>query len=154
MAEKENNQDLESSQYKTGRILHSWTAPEYEYYEKTTDWYWWVSLFAIILFVTAIWQKSFLFGVLVLIGWITIIIYAVRKPLLIKYALAERGVLVGNKLYFWQDLKSFWIFYNPPLRKDLVITSKRSVMPPLNIHVGNEDPLKIRELMLRFIPEI
>ncbi|MEK9175538.1 MAG: hypothetical protein AAB795_03010 [Patescibacteria group bacterium] len=154
MDKKEDNQKLDSSQYKTGKILLSWIAPEYEYYEKTTDWYWWVSLFAIILFVTAIWQKSFLFSVLVLIGWITIILYAARKPLLVKCALAERGVIVGDKLYFWQDLKSFWIFYNPPVRKDLVITSKRSIMPPLNIHLGSEDPMKIRELMIKFIPEI
>src|SRR3989344_8695212 len=110
MADKaDNNQKVEPHQYKTGKILLSWTAPEYEYYEKTTDWYWWVSLFAIILFVAAIWQKSFLFSVLVLIGWVTIILYAARKPLLIEFAISERGVLIGNKLYFWQDLKSFWI---------------------------------------------
>ena len=138
----------------TGKILVSWETPEYEYHEKSTDWYWWVGLFAVILLGIAIWQGSFLFGVLILLGWFTTVLYAMRPPRIVHCAIAERGILVDNKLYFWHDLRSFWIFYNPPVRKDLVITSKRSVMPPLNIHLSEEDPIKIREIVVKFLPEI
>src|SRR3989338_698485 len=121
----------------SGNILLIWDAPEYEYYEKTTDWYWWVGLIAVILLGIGVWQKSFLFAVLVLLSWFTIALYAVRKPQLITCAIAERGLVVGTKLYLWQDIKSFWIFYNPPSHRDLSIASKKQLSPSLRIHLGD-----------------
>ena len=150
---KDNAQAL-VDETKSGKTILSWMAPEYEYYEKSTDWYWWVGLFAVVLLVFAIWQKSFLFSVLVLLGWFTIVLYAVRPLHMVTFAITERGIVIENKLYFWQDLKSFWIFYNPPLRKDLTITSRRSAMPPMSLHLGDQDPTKVRAIMLKFIPEI
>ena len=144
----------ETSQPNTGKILFSWSAYEYEYYEKSTDWYWWVGFFALTFLGFALWQRSFLFAFVVLLSWFTIVLYAVRPPQMIQFAIAERGVLIGNRLYQWHNLKSFWIFYNPPIRKELVIAPKKTFLSTLKINLGDTDPILIHDTIIKFLPEI
>ena len=133
----------------------SWETPEYFYHEKSADWHWWVGLFAALLFGLAIWQRSFLFGVLVAIAWFTITLYAIRPPRTINIALTERGVLVENKLYLWPELRSFWVFYNPPLQQEISLESQKTIMPYIKIPLGeNIDIAKTRELIKKFLPEV
>ncbi|OGF61938.1 hypothetical protein A2926_00450 [Candidatus Giovannonibacteria bacterium RIFCSPLOWO2_01_FULL_44_40] len=145
---------MDPKEDQAGKVFLSWEAHEYFHHEKGTDWYWWTGLAAIILLGFAIYQKSFLFGVLVLVGWFTVVLYAVRPPRTLKFSLTERGVLVERTLYSWQSLKSFWIFYNPPLHKDLSLESKKALVPFIKIPLGQTEPDKVREIVIKFLPEI
>lgn len=146
--EEENNLSV------AGEIILAWEAPEYFHHQKNTDWYWWVGLFAVVLLGFAVWQRSFLFGALILIGWFTIVLYAARAPRVIGIAVTERGIAVENKLYLWHELKSFWIFYNPPLVKEISLESKRGAIPYIKLPLGDENPTKVRETVAKFIPEV
>ncbi len=137
----------------TGTVLIEWEAPEHEHYEKSADWYWWSALIAVALLITAITQASFLFAVLVVIGWITIVIHAARVPRDIRHAITERGLVIDNKLYFWKDLNGFWIFYEPPLRKEIILESKKALMPRMRVQMGESSPMEVREHMIRFLHE-
>lgn len=136
-----------------GKILLTWEADEYFHHDKGADWYWWVGLVAVALLGFAIYQRSFLFGVLILVGWFTVVLYAIRPPRTLKFSLTERGMLVESTLYPWQSLKSFWVFYNPPLHKDLSLESKKAIMPYIKIPLGQTDPEKIREIVKKYLPE-
>ena len=146
-------QETHEEAFVTGKPLLLWEAPEYIHYDKGTDWYWWAGLVAVILLGLAIWQGSFLFGVLVLIGWFTVVLYAAKKPRTISFALSEKGVLVEKTIYPWNSLKSFWIFYNPPIHKELSLKSKKNIMPYIKIPLGDADPDKIKEIVSKFLPE-
>lgn len=137
----------------TGDVLIEWTAPEHEHYEKTADWYWWSGIIALIFLGIAISQASFLFAILIIISWITVVIHAARPARDIRHAVTERGLVIDNKLYFWKDLNSFWIFYEPPLRKEIILESKKAIMPRMRIQMGESGPMEIREHMLRFLHE-
>src|SRR3989344_4758304 len=137
-----------------GKILFSWSAYEYEYYEKSTDWYWWVGFFALVLLGFALWQRSFLFALVILLGWFTVVLWPAPPPQMISFSIAERGILVRERLYMWHDLRSFWIFYNPPIRKELVIAPKKTFLPTLKINLGDTDPTVIHDTLLTFLPEI
>lgn len=140
--------------HSTGKILFLWSAYEYEYYEKSADWYWWVGFVAIILLGFALWQRSFLFVLVLLLGWFTIVLYAIRPPQMISFSVAERGVLIGDRLYLWHDLRSFWIFYNPPMRKELVITPKKALLSAFKMNLGDADPSALHDILIKFLPEI
>ena len=119
--------------YATGNMLFSWEAPEYFHHERTVDWYWWVGLCAVLLLGFAVWQRSFLFGVLIFLGWFTSILYAIRAPRIIRFILTDRGLIVENpeskelgKMYPWRELESFWVFYKPPVHEELSIKSKKT----------------------------
>ena len=145
----------------TGKEIMSWEAPEYFHHERTVDWYWWVGLAAVILLGFAVWQKSFLFGVLILLGWFTTILYAIRPPKIISFTLTDRGIIIEHaslektgKMYPWRELESFWIFYQPPMRQELSIKSKKTFMPYIKIQLAETlDPEKIKETVMKFIPE-
>ena len=145
---------MDPKENQIGKVLMSWEAHEYFHHEKGNDWYWWTGLVAVVLLGLAIYQGSFLFGVLVLVGWFTIVLYAVRPPRNLKFSLTERGVLVESTLYPWQSLKSFWIFYNPPLHKDLSLESKKAFVQFVKIPLGKMEPAKVREIVIKFLPEV
>lgn len=76
-----------------------------------------------------------------------------KNPRIIKCKIKSEGVQVNRDLYPYENIKSFWIFYNPPSRQELSIRLKNSFSSHVRIPLGDEDPVKIRELLLKFIPE-
>ena len=137
-----------------GKKLITWKAPEYHHYEKTNDWFWWAGLLAIILLGFATWQGSFLFGILILISWFVIVLYAVRKPDEIDFALSENGILIDNKLYSWQSLKSFWIFHNPPFPTEVSFESKKTLMPYIRVPLGDKNLDEVKTLLKKHLREV
>ncbi len=111
-------------------------------------------MIAVSALVFAIWQRSFLFAVLILLSWFTTVLYAVRPPREISIHISENGIMIEKNLYLWAGLKSFWIFYNPPLRRELSVESKKSFIPYLKIPLGETDPEKVKTIIKKFIPEV
>jgi hypothetical protein len=130
-----------------------WEAPEYEHHERSNDWYWAMGIFAVALIVVAFLFKSVLFGLLVMLGGFSLGLYSVRKPTMVSFNIGPRGVGIGDRVYFFEDLKSFWVRYDPPHVKELVIESKKAVMPHITIPLADSDPVAVRTYLLRFLPE-
>ncbi|MDP3727160.1 MAG: hypothetical protein Q8R35_00805 [bacterium] len=103
--------------------------------------------------IAAAFFRNFLFALLLAISGGLMIGHAFRIPREIRFALTGRGIRVGNRLYEYESLESFWIFYDPPLFRELSLRSRRTVMPHVRIPLGELDPLRLREILLRFLPE-
>lgn len=130
--------------------LLEWEAPEYIEHKKGADWYWYLALAAVLLLIFAAYERSFLFGVLVVIGWFTIMLYSARTPKTITISITEQGVLIEQNMYQWSNIKSFWIF---SVKKVLSLELKKTLMPHIKIPLGNTDPKLARELLLKFASE-
>ena len=65
-----------------------------------------------------------------------------------------KGLKIDENIYAFDHLKSFWIFYDPPEIKFLSIESKKIFMPRIIIPIADENPNKIREFLLKYLPEI
>lgn len=130
-----------------------WECYEYEHYEKSPDWYWAFGVVALGLLVVAFIFKNFLFGAIILIGAFAILIYASRRPAIITVTLTSRGVKVNSRLYPYQSIKSFWVEYDPPFRKELILESDRLAIPLITLHLHDTDPLIVREYLRHFLRE-
>lgn len=130
-----------------------WQAPEYEFRKKTADWFWATGIIAIALIFSAIVLKNILFAVLILIGGFSLMLYAARKPKIISFSIGPKGVQIAERIYYYDDLKSFWVNYNPPQTKELIIESKKTFMPRVAVMLGDTDPTKARNYLLKFLPE-
>lgn len=97
--------------------------------------------------------KNFLFAVFLFVAGGLVISYAFKNPRQVLFAVTPRGIKIGGRLYEFEDLHSFWIFYDPPLFKELSLRSKKSMMPMIRLPLGELDPLRMREILLRFLPE-
>lgn len=136
-----------------GQVLIEWSAQEFNYDA--------ASVTALLLIGAALgvgsliaaFFKNFLFAAFLLIAGGLVTAYAFRPPRERHFALTSRGLAIGERLYEFDDLESFWIFYDPPLMKDLALRSKKALMPIIRMPIGDTDPLRLREILLRFLRE-
>jgi len=104
-----------------------WKTPEFEYYKNSQSWFITIGIIAGILFIIAIFTKNFLFGLLIAISSFLIFTYSLKKPDNVKLSIGPKGIQINNVLYEFENLRSFWIFYNPPEIKELSLRSKKQL---------------------------
>ena len=131
----------------------SWRAPEFVYYQKSPDWYWALAIITLALIIVAILQKNFLFGVLAMIGSFAVLLYSVRRPKMCTIVLSGAGVQIDDRLFPYDALKSFWIFYPQGGEKELSLRSERAIMPHIKIPLGTTNPSEVRKFLISYLPE-
>ena len=136
---------------KVGEI--EWQAPAFEFREKTPDWYWSLGLLTVAIFIATIVVHNFLFGFIVLLSGFSLALYGAKKPETVTFKIDSEGIKIGNKIYDYKNLKCFWIDSHPPYRNNILIESKKPLMPQLTMPLGNVDQKKIKEFLTRFIGE-
>lgn len=140
--------------FKKEDVLMSWESREFIQYDRNPAWILVVYILASLTLVYAIWTMNFLFAVLVVLFTIIIVIYTQRKPNILKVAVMKKGFKINNTLYTYEDdLENFWILYNPPDLKVLNFKRRQALLPALVIQLEDQNPLKIREMLLKFLPE-
>ena|SRR3989338_8722394 len=130
-----------------------WATYEYEHHEKTPDWYWALGVIALGLIVVAFIFKNFLFAIIIIIGAFTMALYASRRPEIVNITLSPRGVKIKNRMFPYQNIKSFWIEYDPPYQKELIIEADRLALPKISVDMEDVDPLLVRNFLKQFIRE-
>jgi hypothetical protein len=130
-----------------------WFAYEFDKHQKEPIWFIFSGLIALILFIIAIFSKNFIFALIIIIASFLIFIWAQKQPRKIKFALTPKGIKIKEDIYAYDHLKSFWIFYEPPDIKYLSVESKKLFMPRIMIPLGDENPNKVREFLLKYLPE-
>ncbi len=131
----------------------AWTAPEFEYYRKDKNWLTVASLIAAALFLWALLTKNFIFALLIALSYFVTVSYAFRKPAQVKLTITPKGVKVNRTLYEFDNLKSFWIFYQPPQVREISLRSKKTVMPYVKLPLGEQNPVEVRKILLKYLPE-
>ena len=130
-----------------------WQAFEFDEYRKPKSWYLVSGLIAFLLFLAALWSNNFLLVILVCLSYFLFVAFAAKKPKKIDFAVTPKGIIADNSLYDFDNLKSFWIFYDPPLTKEISLRSKKKIMPYIKIPLGSQNPTALRAVLIQYIPE-
>ncbi|MBU4223793.1 hypothetical protein KJ934_01025 [Patescibacteria group bacterium] len=130
-----------------------WQAPEYEFYKKTTDWYWAVGIITAAASLSAALLHNFLFAILALLAGFSIALYGAKKPDIVSFSIMPDGIHIKNRVYLYENLKKFWINCDAQGKKELIIESKKTLMPPITILMENTDPQKTRACLLKYLKE-
>lgn len=133
----------------------SWQAPEYEHFKKHPKWYWVTGGLLLAIIIYALVTNSILMAItFILIGMLGYI-YAEREPRIIQMEILPDGIRVDNYFYDYDNIRSFWIFYEvEEAIKVLSLHSKKTFLPHIHIPIGDANPIKIRETLLFYLPEI
>jgi len=153
LKQKESTKPAENAEIKKEKNSIEWSAPEFEYYNKNKSWFIVVGAIAAGLFLWAVFTKNFIFALLIGLSYFSVIIFALKKPHNIHLAITPKGLKIDKTLYAFDNLRSFWIFYEPPLIKELSVRSKKMIMPYIKIPLGEQNPVEIRRLLLKYLPE-
>jgi hypothetical protein len=134
-------------------VLLTWDALSFEKKAKDYRWY----LIAGVLILAAIgflvWQKDW-FTIVILLIVSAILFWYVRttKPQKITYKITPLGIFADARLYPFAEIHSFWLVYNEKV-KTLYLAFTRKYLPTLVINVGEVDPVTLKNVLLRRIPE-
>lgn len=92
-----------------GRTVVTWEAQEYIEYNKNAGWYIGLLLVGAVFAAFSIFLQWWSFTALIVISVLALIVYTVRPPRVVKYTLGTKGFLEGDRLYRFDDYKSFGI---------------------------------------------
>jgi len=148
MPEKQNSSD------ELGKIIASWSIPEYDKHERERNWYIIAAIVGLIFLIYSFFSGNFLFAAIIIIGAFVIIMHDGQEPAQVNFSITDEGLIVGRKFYDYDVIKDFSIVYKPRENvKNLYFEFKTVVRPRLSIPLNKMNPLPIREDLLKYLPE-
>ena len=137
-----------------GEIIHQWQAPEFEIYEKSGRWYLGFAIFIIAIVAYALITNSPIMAITFILLGAVGYIHLQKDPRDIIFSITSEGVVADKELYSYDNIKSFWIHYDPPQDKILTLHTNASMLPSVNIPLGDEDPVVVRDILVQYTTEI
>ena len=136
-----------------GKVLSQWSFPETVRHARGQAWFITMGIVAALLVIYAIVTMNFLFALIIVLAAAITMLHHYREPIVVACTLYELGVEVGHKFWSYKDLKKFWIIYEPPHVKKLYFIWQTAMKPILSVPLGDQNPLKVRELLGRYLEE-
>lgn len=132
-----------------------WTGYEFEYKEKTADWFWAVSIISISIAIISYMYDNTIFGMFILIAGATSLSLAKKPPQLLDYELNKEGLLINNRLYPHTDFKAFWVLESKYHAPKLILRTGKMINPIIVITIETDyvDSALVRDFLLDYIPE-
>lgn len=136
-----------------------WSALEYEEKEQSPDWFWALGVIVVTSCATAIIYGNYFFAVLLLLGGVLLGFFARKKPDIVSYELNEKGLKIRDRLYPYENIKSFWVQRAHLQRTDipnveimvkptLFFKSERFFMPIISVPIESNFTDEIRSIMI------
>jgi len=131
----------------------TWTAQEYIHLERSPLWF--VAFLAVVLGLIAVdvfLLKSWTFSALVIVMAVALVIYIRRPPRTLTYALSPaQGLYVGERLYHFDEFKSFGLIQDGPHYSVLLIPRKRFA-PGVSVYFPDEAGERIVDILGQQLP--
>lgn len=130
-----------------------WRAPEFEIFERDKKWYILILTLLIGIVTYAIFVNSLIMSITFILIGVVGYMYINKEPRTLDFIITKDGIVAGREIYPFDNLKSFWIFYEPHDIRVISLHTESYLSPYVHIPIPDEDPVKIREVLLGNIPE-
>ena len=140
-------------EYSEDTLLH-WDAPEFEMRPQNKKRLSYVALILLAIIGYASFTNSPIMAIVFVLIGIVAYMNMQKAPRVLNFRIIPEGMLAGQELYAFENIKSFWIFYDPEYKKVISLHIKSYLTPFVHIPIHNEDPVEIRRVLLKYIPEI
>lgn len=117
-----------------------------------------ISIFSGLLFLVGVFfiffQKNIFAAAFFMAAAGFLLISAKKKAPETDFVVGPLSIKVGSNEHTFKEIKSFWVEYNPEGVKELSLQLKKWYMPYLKIPIYHQNPVQIRAILLKFIPEV
>ena len=129
-----------------------WSALEYEDKDHNTDWFWALGIIVIAISIASIIYQNYFFAMLIILSGVLIAVFAVKKPEMVHYEINQKGLMIKNRLYPYEKIKSFWVQIEKT--PTLFIKSERLFLHIISLPIEKDLADKIKNMMLsKQLPE-
>lgn len=149
-----NDQESQPTNKNIGEVFYQWRASEFEAYEKSGRWYLIFAVFILSMIIYALFSNGPIMAITFILLGIVGYIYLQKDPRVVNFSITSKGVTADKEMYLYENINSFWIFYDPHHTRVISLHTKASMLPFIHIPIGDKDPVAIRELLMRNILEI
>jgi hypothetical protein len=137
----------------------SWSALEYDEKERTDDWFWALGIIVVTSSIASIIFGNYFFAVLLILAGVLLGFFAIKKPEMVTYELNKDGLVIRNRLYPYENIKSFWVQIDnssPNKVKPLLfIHSERVFMPVITVPIEKLYAEEIHSILTsQNVPEV
>lgn len=134
------------------KVSLTWQAPEYNHYERSTDWFWAVGIITLSIAILAFIYNNALFGILILLSAGILVFYAIREPMFVDYEINHRGIIINKNLHPYLTIESFWIETRHGEPK-IILKSKKNLLPYIIIPLHEESIDDVASVLTEFLDE-
>lgn len=115
--------------------------PEFEYREKSREWYLWVLFLGLLFILGAMLTNNPTFIVIIMMGGTLLVLRGNARPKLVPFAIHDKGIYLKNKFWAFNDIKDFSI-YEIGDDKYFIFNPKGSLQTPIKIKVPETESIK------------
>lgn len=152
-ASQEAEEELIKERSAWGKTIITWRIPEYEKHEHGRIWYIIAGIVIGLLLIFCFFTANLLFAIIIILTSFIVIFQHTKKPETYEFLITTSGIAIGNRFYSYDDFDNFWLAYQPPLVKTLYFTFKSVIKPEISVPLGNQNPLRVREILLEYLDE-
>lgn len=135
----------------------SWQAPEYNHREKTSSWYLWSLVGALVVAAIAVYQKNFMFALFVVIAEAMILFLSRQQPKLVTYSISIEGVHRDPNVHHrFSEMSAFavTVFEEGTKRYgELVLRPTKKISSYIKILFPHEKADEMHELLSQHLTE-
>lgn len=135
--------------------LFEWKGHEYPFEEKGSDWYWAVAIVAGAGVIASLLFSNIILALLILAAAGTLALQAAKHQREHYFAITERGVVIDNNLYRYEDMMHFSVleYADETLPPSLSIKTRNFLSSHILIPIVGHDPVEIYNFFAEHIPE-
>lgn len=148
--QEEENEEVENP---FGEVFAAWTFPRFVKHERSRWWYLIAGLVVIGLLTYALISRNFLFSLIIIIGTGIFLILERREVDEASIAITEDGIVLDDTLWTYENLRNFWVIYEPPTVKTLYLQPRNMLKGRMSIPLQDQNPVIIRRVLLTYLPE-
>lgn len=131
---------------KEKRVIE-WEALEFQNEKKTPDWFWVLWILSISIIIVSVIFGNMSFAILVFISAFALSLQAVQHPKMVNFKMDEKGIIIYNKKYLFQNMDSYWIKEDDEEDSRIIMKSKKAIIPYLIIPIGDTDAEEINDFL-------
>lgn len=153
-AKKKPIDELSRDTTETQGAWFAWEAPAFAYYKK--GWVWQLLFLIIGLGLIAYFylydDRNYSAMGVVIATLVVLWQQAQEQPKIVRYEIGDTGFRMGDKLFTWQELKSFWLADGEKYQHLYLETTNR--WPPVQtVHLANVESNALRARLVEHLPE-
>lgn len=128
-----------------------WEGQEYVAHDKQGGWFVGLVMVGLALVGLSVLLKWWTFTALIVVSVVALMLYAVRPPRKIQYSLSTDGLTEGEKLYKYDDYKSFGVLRDGA-RFAIVLTPRKRFSPSVTVYFPEDKGEEIVDMFGARIP--